>query len=243
MLATLTFGDLKSRLWGACWDLDGAGFALLSGAPTAARLDASRPGEPWRLLGADIDLEAVGQGEPGEVDGGFEQLVTVRGRCTIEGTQHDLETLGRRGTRSFEADRFETIRDVSAWFGPDLGMAVVAARPRGCAGHEHDAVSAWVLDDGRSLRVADPRLSTTYTASGSPVRTSFELWLEDADEGEPGAEEESSAARFPRRAGGEAVGLGAEVSGGGLHAHAELFRWHARGREGAGVYVLARIGA
>jgi hypothetical protein len=243
MLATLTFGNLDSRLWGASWDLDGAGFSLLAGGASSAHLDASRPEEPWRVSGPGTELEAVPEGDLGEVDGGFEQLVTVRGRCTIDGTQRDLEALGRRGTRDLDADRFETIRDVSAWFGPDLAMAVVAARPRGCAGHEDDLLSAWVLDDGRSLRIADPRLSTTYTSSGSPARTSFELWLEGASEDEPGADEATSADRFPRRAAGEAMGLSAEVSAGGINAHAELFRWHARGREGTGVYVLARLPA
>jgi hypothetical protein len=58
---------------------------------------------------------------------------------------------------------------------------------------------------------------------------SLELWL--------GGEQES----YPRRAAGESVGLGVSSFPPGLEIHAELLRCHSRGREGTGVYLLARL--
>ena len=46
--------------------------------------------------------------------------------------------------------------------------------------------------------------------------------------------------QYPRRASGEALGARAHALAGGLELKAEPFRWHSRGREGAGMYVLAR---
>ena len=64
------------------------------------------------------------------------------------------------------------------------------------------------------------------TSPGSP-----ELWL--AAEGE-------DEQHFPRRASGEAAGARTETAAGELDLRAEPFRWHSRGREGAGMYILAR---
>ena len=253
MLRTLTFGDLASGTWGAIWDL-GEGqpsFALLGGTvdgdarPAEARIEGSSPAAGWRLAGVGVDLEAFPEGEPGDFAGGFEQLIRIRGRWEIDGSEHAVDCLGRRGAReAIDPGRFESVRDVSAWYEPDLGMALVAARPRGSAGHADDLVSACVLEEGHAVPVADPRLSTTYAANGLPARASLELWLdppaaEPAPETGPDADE--AVQQFPRRAAGEAVGAHGAVANGFLDAHAALFRWHARGREGTGVYVLARL--
>jgi hypothetical protein len=89
-------------------------------------------------------------------------------------------------------------------------------------------VTAAVLDLQDSAAVADARVSTTYDRAGWPIRSSFELWLGQAEE------------EFPRRAAGEALGPHASHAAPGLDVQASLFRWHSRGREGAGVYLLAR---
>jgi hypothetical protein len=245
MFRTLTFGDLDSRVWGAIGDLgDGLpGFALLGGGSAGSvSVTGSTHEDGWTVEGEGIELEASPEGEAGELDGGFEQLTRVRGHWTSNGSEESLDCLGRRGAReAIDRSRFEALRDVSAWFAPDLGMALVAARPRGSSGHADDVVSACVLEEGHALRVAEPRLSTTYSTSGSPARASFELWLEHPED-EPEAEHgEEAPHRFPRRAAGEAIGAGAASSAGSLDVQAELFRWHARGREGTGIYVLTRL--
>lgn len=245
MLRTLAFGDLETGSWGTIWDLgDDLGFALLAQASEAQRVDARIAGSgaevDWQVSGSGVELEVSPEGEATALGSGFDQLVRVRGRWTAGGAEVSVDCLGRRGERDgIDAGRFEAVRDVSAWFEPDLGYAVVAARPRGSNGHSDDVLSASVLEEGHGLAVAEPRLSTSYTSSGLPTRASLELWLEppDADR----EQDDDEVHRFPRRAGGEAVGAQGDASNGSLTAHAELLRWHARGRQGAGVYVLARL--
>jgi hypothetical protein len=70
------------------------------------------------------------------------------------------------------------------------------------------------------------------------VRATLELWLGDDDEpAEPGQEK---AAQYPRRAAGEASGRAATHEFGNLALGVQPFRWRAEGRDGAGMYLLAR---
>ena len=119
---------------------------------------------------------------------------------------------------------------MSTWFEPDEGLALMAFRARKAKSHDGDVVTAAVLGPERAAPVEDPRLTTTYDAGGWPIRAGLELWL--AGEGE---EEQ-----FPRRASGEAAGARAQSAAGELDLRAEPFRWHSRGRDGAGIYILAR---
>jgi hypothetical protein len=126
-------------------------------------------------------------------------------------------------------DRFESVRDVSAWFEPADGLALVAMRPRKARGQDSDLITAVLLDPEKPPAIVDPRLSTTYTAEGRPVRAGVELWL--------GEEEEE---QYARRVTGEAIGEGAAAVIHRFEVRAQPFRWHSRGRDGAGLYVLAR---
>lgn len=250
MLKTVSFGDVETGTWGVVWELDGHRYALFGAppAPEAAAVDVtideSASDVSWWVAGPGIELEVAPEGEPAEFEDGFDQVVRVRGSWSKDDVEHPVDCFGRRGARdSIDPARFEAVRDVSAWFEPDLGMAVVAARPRGSTSHDDDVVSASVLEEGHSLRVSDPRLSTTYDGSEAPIRASFELWLErpPGEDAPPVEDDDDSVRTFPRRAAGEALGARGNVSDGFLEAHVALFRWHARGREGTGVYVLARL--
>jgi hypothetical protein len=128
---------------------------------------------------------------------------------------------------------------VSAWFGPELGLAVLAARPRAAAGHDRDLITASLFEGGHSLTIEDPRLSTTYAQDGIPARASVELWQPPDEAETSGAAQEPPESR-PRRAAGESIGPIASGPAGEIDVQAGLFRWHAEGREGPGVYVLAR---
>jgi hypothetical protein len=239
-MRTLAFGDLAVGVWGAAWlpdDLD-RGFVCF-GAPDAValpdgRVTGSGAGGDWELHGGGTDLRLAPLGDPVDVanaDGapaGFEQLCRVTGRFGAPATEVDC--LGRRSERDGPVDlrQLEAVRDVSAWFEPSDGLAVVSLRPRSARGNDADVLTAAVLDSAAPSSVADPRFSTTYSSAGRPIRSSLELWLgQDEDE-------------YPRRAAGEA--LGPHVSGrdDGVEVYASLFRWHSRAREGAGVYILAR---
>ncbi len=253
-LRTLTFGDLDTGIWGALWDLgEGQPRYALLGAGAAhespAAITGSEQAEAWTVSGPDVQVQCEAVGEPGALSRGFDQLVRVRGRLGVDDSEHEVDCLGCRGRRdSIDPARFEAVRDVSCWFEPDVGFALVAARPKGATTHAEDMVSASAFEEGHSLQIADPRLSTTYTAGGQPTRASLELWLEpqeaDAAEIDDGGRQQDGGPSepFPRRAAGEAVGAGGTVADGRASIQAELFRWHARGREGAGVYVLARLG-
>jgi hypothetical protein len=248
-LRTLAFGEVELGLWGASWDLgdSGPGFTVLGGHGTAVVTDPPARIElgdeelgTWWLSGNDVELESLPEGEAASVSDGFDQLTRVRGRLRAGGTEHELDCLGSRTARdSFELSRFESIRDVSAWFGPDFGLVLLSARPRGAAGHGDDLVTASLFEDGHWLTIEDPRLSTTYMPDNVPSRASVELWLQ-ADERDRGDGAEEPPEPRPRRAAGEAVGPIAARSGQQLDVQAALFRWHSQGRDGDGVYVLAR---
>jgi hypothetical protein len=241
-LHTIAFGDLDTGSWGAAW---GGSEPLLtvgdrSGSRTlSATVDGSRADGEWRLSADGVSLLLAPVGEPaptGGEDDGFDQLCRVTGRFELDGSAREVDSLGRRGTRPREVDlkRCDSVRDVSAWFGPDdgvadEGIAVVAMRANGAHGHEADVVTAALVEANGPVAVADPRLSTTYDAAGLPISASLELWLDE--EGE----------QYPRRAAGEAVGTPACLAHDGLDVVARLFRWHSRGREGAGVYLLVRF--
>jgi hypothetical protein len=244
VLRTLAFGDLARTVWGAAWipDSDGPALTLLGDggegtAISSLRLSGEDAGE-WRLDGDGAALVVSPAGDPVTVEApddhveGFDQLCRVSGRFELDGAERPVDCLGLRTSRSggFDLGKLESVRAVSTWFEPDEGLALVAFRGRKAKSHEGDVITSAVLGPERAAPVEDPRLSTTYTAGGWPVRASLELWLAGDGEQE----------QFPRRAVGEAIGSQAQAAAGGLEIRAEPFRWHSRGREGAGLYLLAR---
>jgi hypothetical protein len=240
---TLAFGATDMSFWGAAW-MHGPGPEVFVGvgagdrAITAvAALYDGGESEDWRLEGHGIELTASLTGSdvaPSRADpaSGFDQLCRVHGRMLLDGTEREIDCIGRRGVyaEGSDVERLESVRDVSAWFEPADGLALVALRPRKSRGQDSDLVTAVVLDSDAPHTVDDPRLSTTYTASGQPLRAGVELWLGDDDEQQ----------QHPRRALGEAAGAGASGSVGRFEVLAQPFRWQSRGRDGAGVYLLAR---
>ncbi len=244
-LRTLAFGDLEHTAWGAAWipGADGSALATLGaeGAGTVApslHLTADAPDGEWRLDGEGAALSVSPAGEPVAVHvedddvEGFDQLCRVTGRFELDGAEHAVDYLGLRTSRSgsFDLAKLDSVRAVSTWFEPDEGLALMAFRARKAKSHDGDVVTAAILGPESSPAVEDPRLTTTYDAGGWPVRAGLELWLARDGEQE----------QFPRRASGEAAGSRAESAAGELDLRAEPFRWHSRGREGAGIYILAR---
>jgi hypothetical protein len=242
VLRTVAFGDLDAGVWGAAWGAEQPFVtlgALDVGEATAVApvtIEGSGETEEWRISGEGVELALAPEGSPASTPAlngapaSFDQLCRVRGRFNIGRTERAVDCLGRRGVRVQPIDlgRFESLRDVSAWFGPDQGLVVASLRPRKATGHGADVVTAALLEPTGPVAVADPRLSTTYTAEGRPSRMSLELWLGDEED------------EYPRRAAGEAIGAGVTSSRGEVEVRAELLRCHSRGSEGAGVYLLVR---
>jgi hypothetical protein len=255
-LQTLAFGELEAGLWGCVW-ADGAGGTAALGSLDASSeastgavaVSGSSAADDWALTGPDwgsgdgqLSLTVAAASPPASSSAlpGFEQLCRVRGRAAFGGGEHEINCLGVRTARpGLDLSRLDSVREVSAWFEGEQALALTALRPRGAAGHERDAVSAAVFDPERVSDVEDPRLSTTYGRDGLPLRAGLELWLasEVGEDGKDGEERQ-----FPRRAAGEALGAGTSLSRPGLELLARPLRWHSRGLEGAGLYLLARAG-
>ena len=248
-LRTLAFGE--ESVWGTAWVSAPAGptLAALGAGPDVIVVSevglsdsAADPSGEWRLDGDGVALVVSPAGELVEVraegkDGieGWHQLVRVSGRFGRGAGQHEheVECLGLRSSWSDAVDlaKFASIRAVSAWFDPDEAYALTAFRPRKAKAHDGDAVAAAAITPDGAPAVEDPRLSTTYAGDGWPARAGLELWL---------ASDPESDQHYPRRASGKAAGARAQTLAGDFELQAEPFRWHSRGREGAGMYVLAR---
>jgi hypothetical protein len=252
----LAFGDLGSAIWGVAWVPDGdsrAPLAVRVGSDTGviatelqpdepAKVEGGEAAGPWRLEAPDVSLVLSPSGADGRgrsPDGGVElagQLCRVSGRLRLQEREHEVDCLGWRAAVAGNVDLagIESLRLLSAWFAPSDGLSLIALRPAKARGQEADIVVASGLEPEPAPPVADPRLSTTYTAAGVPARAGLELWPEDT------AEEtaEESIHSYPRRAAAEAVGAGIDWETRGFALHAELLRWHSRGQDGAGIYLL-----
>jgi hypothetical protein len=218
----VTFADLESGTWGAAW-----GEALVLGteensARSIHQAAVSGDAGDWRIASDAAELLVAAE----QTAEGPDQLCRVTGTIRVAGTDVSVDSEGRRAEA--ELGRFGSVRDLSAWFETGEGFALRAVRDAKAAGHERDQIEAVVFDAGQPVPVADPRLSTTYTAAGRPSRAGVELWI-DSEDGQ----------QYPRRAAGEAVGEGIRAPlGDASDLDAGLFRWHSRGRDGAGVYLL-----
>jgi hypothetical protein len=249
-LGILAFGDADGTVWGATWISGPAGAAeslvMLgrgSGRASVGTLRLSGGPGPenaqWRI-GDDprgLVVSAVGQAVPvhdaeSKLEG-YYQLCRVTGHWASDGADGDVDCLGVQVwfAEGVELARYESIRAVSSWFEPDQGLTLTALRSRKAKAHDGDAVAGAVIGPDSAEPAEDPRLSTTYAADGWPVRAGLELWL---------AAEKSGERHYSRRASGEATGARAQGAVGDYDIRAEPFRWHSRGRDGAGMYVLAR---
>ena len=220
---TVAFGDVETGVWGVAW----GGFVALGDAVLETpRIEGAGAEEDWRIAAGGAELTVRPVGPPSSANG-FDQLCRVEGQVQGE----PVDCLGRRGSRPEQLDpgRFDSLREVSAWFEPDEGLAVVALRPRQARNHAADLVTATLLEPAGPVVVEDPRLSTTYAADGRPSRMSLELWL--------GGEQE----QYPRRAAGEAFGPDVFGTLPGLELRIQPLRCHSRGRDGTGVYLIARV--
>jgi hypothetical protein len=242
MLRTLAFGDLETGIWGAGWGGEepflavGVGLDAPGASLDAAALAGTRADEDWRLEGAAVELVISADVEPAVVpdSAGFDQLCRIRGTATVSGASHEVDCVGRRGTRNdLELATLDSLRDISVWFGPEHGVALTALRPEGVSGHGEDRINVAVFEAGQLVQVADPRLSTTYGSARMPSRASLELWLETD-------EEEDDTPQHARRLAGEALGGCARGNRGGANVQANVFRWHISGQDGCGVYMVVR---
>lgn len=241
-LRTLAFGDVDGGFWGAA--VSGANPAVAFGDATGATatsgaLEAtwSPDGRGWRLVGdgfdlhvepAGEDLEQTAAADETEAVSGFQELCRVQGTVTLSAAARSVDCVGTRCViEGVDAGSLGSARSVSGWFADDDAFMLLALRAAGGVGQETDLIAATLFDPEGWVPVSDPRLSTTYSASGEPARATLELWIGEGEN------------EFPRRAAGEASGVGVAADADGLALRVVPLRCHSRGREGTGVYVLA----
>lgn len=231
------FGDLREGIWGAAWAPNGAEAVAVLAAGNQRTVgggqllaDSARGTWELQLDGSLLVVEGIGERvELADGERGFDQLCEVRGEVQAGGETAALRCLGWMQRRDPEVgDSFSSFRRAAGWFGPTQGVALTALRAGGARAHDRDQISAAVFGEDRSVAATDPRISTTYGSDGEPARAGLELWV-------VGSEGEDL---YAVRAAGEATGPVATWSAGSLQLHARPFRWHSRGREGAGVYML-----
>jgi hypothetical protein len=257
---TLAFGDLETGLWGVTGSSTGG--AAASFADTF-ELDAGAPGEASLVAAAGLELRFSPVSAPAPFlpsaagIGGTLELCEVRGAVHADGVEREVACFGARAELTVATGDVSSARLATGWFGGGLGFTLVSLRPTRARGHEHDLVACAFVDDGHPLEIDDPRLSTTYTESGLPLRAGLELWpmenepeeqaptdaaADDPDQDDNpdhGDEDDRPAPYYPRRVAGDSARDASVLALPTVAVRAELFRWRTRGREGAGVYALA----
>jgi hypothetical protein len=182
----------------------------------------------FEATAAPADLEASETAAQAGGMEGYEQLCRVRGTVRAGGTAHEVRCLGQRGHAWGEPDweRIESTRTLAAWLEDGSGVFLTAVRPAGAGDHERDATWAAVIGPAGTLRVDEPRLSTTYDDAGRQRSAGLELWVGEQD-------------AYPRRASGEVV-CGSTLDLGQLRLDCAFLRWHMEGRSGIGRYDVLR---
>lgn len=160
--------------------------------------------------------------EAARLDGIQTTLCAVSG--TVGGQAVDCLGTATETLRPPAWTELDAMRGVTAVFGPDRAVFVLARRPRGVYGHGQELVEAKLVLDGELAAVEDARLSTVYDGEGRQRNAGLELWMPGED--------------FPRRLSGTAE-AGASLSLEGLSVNAAVFRWQMDGRAGSGSYELA----
>jgi hypothetical protein len=197
------------------WDLSGDGIALTVSP-------ASEPQPP----AADDESPAPAAAEPEPAWSGRQELCRVAG--TVDGVEIDCVGV-RTELTQVRPGELGTVRGFSAWVSAEEAVTLLALRPGSEAHHERDLVAATVFEPDRWMISHDPRLSTTYDDDGHPTRATLELWIKQGER------------EFPRRAAGEAAGPAVAVAGDDATLLVQPLRCHARGSDGAGVYLLAGV--
>lgn len=251
---TLVFADEEASWWGACWLAGAEGSAPLaylvdgtSGVVTVA-LSANGETEPSELHGEGVSLSFSPSGPPGRggsaengIDS-FDQLCSVSGRMALGTTEREIDCLGWRARVSgdFDLSDIDTFRQTYGWFDSEDGLGLLALRPRRSRGHDSDLLSATVFEPQPVPRVAEPRLSSTYDAAGIPARVGLELWFESPGTADEAGDEDDR--QFPRRAAAETISEAVQWQAVGFWLNAVALRWHSRGSDGTGVYLLGQRG-
>jgi hypothetical protein len=173
-------------------------------------------------LREELELHFSPIAEPARLSGLQTTLCAVTG--TVRGNRVECLGTATETTEPPPWSELDAVRGLTAVFGDDRAVFVLARRPRGAIGHGHEMVEAKLVLDGEIADVETARVSTVYDGDGRQRSAGLELFLPGED--------------FPRRVSGS-VHAGASLSLEGLRVNAAVFEWRMEGREGVGAYELA----
>jgi hypothetical protein len=225
---TFAFGDPAADVYGSVWPglvvlfADGEPVAVTQGdvavEDASVRFDDGENG---------FTLTFEDAGPPASSESAAAQLCHVYGTARLAGETREIRGLGQRD-RTFESpdwDRTAAARYVAVWLDDGTAIALRSVRP---AGADYDGEATWaaLLGPAGSLRVDEPRLSTTYDGEGRQRRAGLELWV--------GADD-----AYPRRVTGEVL-CGATLDLGDLRLDTAFLRWRMDGLAGIGHYDILR---
>jgi hypothetical protein len=185
--------------------------------------------------GAGFELEFAAASPPAELaeDDDAARLGGMSGHerlCRVTGTAagRRIDCLGQRGRSWGVADwsRIALTRSLAAWHEDGGSLTVTAVRPEGAESHADEAIWGALLDAEGTVRIAKPRLSTTYDGDDHQRRAGLELWVAEEDD-------------YPRRGAGQVL-CGSSVELGQLRLDCAFFAWQLDGREAVGRYDLVR---
>lgn len=236
-LRTLAFGGPDSGSWGLVWSLGDDAVAACAGHAAAvapAGLGPDRVEADGIALEVSSLHEITIAYEPGDDEATAPaplsaRICQVSGRLALPTGELAVDHLGIEVSHMLdEFGALDSFRQVLAWFAPDDALAVSSARPRKTAGHDRDQVLAAMFEPDGPLAIDETRLSTTYGSGGAAIRMGLELWTSDEEHG------------YPRRAAGEASEPPVAVQAATAELQVQPMRCHRAGRDGPGLYVLAR---
>jgi hypothetical protein len=185
-------------------------------------LDRAADGVVTAVLSDRFELRFEPLAEPALLTGLSATLCAVTGE--VGKARVDCLGTATATTEPPAWSELDAVRGITAVFGPDRAVFVLARRPRGVLGHGQELIEAKLVLDGELTTAENARVSTVYDGDGRQRSAGLELWLPEED--------------FPRRVSGS-VEAGASLSLEGLRVNAAVFGWHMEGREGSGAYELA----
>jgi len=218
-MLSVDFADLEAEVYGCLRAIDGTAAGWLSppGRNVAElRLSGSAPSleisDP-----DDLDIVLRPLAGPASFGQARQWLCHATGHAGVV----QIDCLARVGEDTQAVTSGPPKRTISALMRTDLAFVCQASG----TDPESGTLEARILRSGESVSVDDPRLSTTYDADGTQLRTGLELW-------------ESEESEFPLRLAAERVAR-TQFELGEVSFDCAFLRWHHEGEIGPGVYEAA----
>ena len=171
-----------------------------------------------------FELSWKSRGSVAHLDSNEMIVCDVTGRVTENGKrERRFESFGV-ATMPSRRPGPPVLRSITAVFENGDAFFLNAYKPAVYHGHGDERNDAVIVEDGKSLSVADARLSTVFSKDDLHTQASLELWLQEDD--------------FPRRITGEAI-AGTHVELTDRDVALAFYNWTMGPHSGIGIYEIA----